>query len=144
MWSSWSPWVCSAQSRGADGSPMATAAAHREWKAALSCALWGSDGAWGNGMELCRGRGGCGWGKVCIRGRWALPWAAGWAFGQCSLDNKRFATWISSSPEDCSLTVEVFLQYISLQASLPPTASASIFCFLSHGKTNQQRRYRCY
>jgi len=40
-----SPWVCSAQSRGAEGRPMAAAAAHREWKAALSCALWGSDGA---------------------------------------------------------------------------------------------------
>ena len=40
-----SPWVCSAQSRGAEGRPMAAAAPHREWKAALSCALWGSDGA---------------------------------------------------------------------------------------------------
>jgi len=36
---------------------MAAAAPHRERRAALSSALWDSDRARGNGMELCQGRG---------------------------------------------------------------------------------------
>ena len=39
------------------GGLMAAAAPHRERRAALSSALCDSDGARGNGMELCQGRG---------------------------------------------------------------------------------------
>ena len=47
------PWVCSAQSRGAEGRPHGSCSSSQ---GALSSALCDSNRARGNGMELCQGR----------------------------------------------------------------------------------------
>ena len=54
----------SAQSRGAEGRPDGGRGSHRERRAARSSAVCDSDGARGNGTELCQGRAGGAEGKA--------------------------------------------------------------------------------
>jgi len=77
----WGSLVRSAQSRGAEERPDGGCSSLQE---ALSSALCDSNRAWGNGMELCQGRGSSGLGTGSVQeggghrtecpGQWAWPW----------------------------------------------------------------------
>lgn len=77
------PWCAQHSAEELRGGLVAAAAPQRERRAVLSSALGDSNGAQGNGMELCQGRGSWGSGKGPVPqggghgtgcpGQWARP-----------------------------------------------------------------------
>lgn len=156
--SSWSPWVCSAQSRGGEERPDGEcSSSHRQQRAVLSSALCDSNRAWGIHMELPQVRGSWGSGTAS-----APETVRSWnSIGKSRLKRplwtgsrgKAFSTWIillavlhiwqitvCKYNASCLLVVLVLLSLqsiiiftvitIKVEINNPQITSAAVYCIL--------------